>query len=89
MNTTTRGIAAVGALELTPAPYLRSHGRQPRGHGIWFLQRATNRAALESQRLGAVLEVQGAQARAERDALSTEGAPLPDGGAPSFASRTR
>jgi hypothetical protein len=50
----------------TVVPYLRSHGRSPRGRGVWAFQRARNASAFSYDLNGPVEFFSGSLAEAKK-----------------------
>lgn len=47
------------AAEFTYSPFVRSHGHQPRGRGLWFFQQSTTRTAFDAYGAGGRSELVG------------------------------
>ena len=76
MNTTTRPEEVTMNTEVTTAPFERSHGRSPKGHGAWAFQATTHRTGFASELTGEVEFFTGTFTEARAAARRFFNAPL-------------
>jgi len=75
MGTTTERTSKMSTT-FTTAPFERSHGRKPKGHGDWAFQAATRDTAFESELTGEVEFFNGTFTEARAEARRFFTAPL-------------
>ena len=75
MGTTTEETSKMSTT-FTTAPFERSHGRKPKGHGDWAFQAATRDTAFESELTGEVQFFNGTFTEARAEARRFFTAPL-------------
>ena len=74
MGTTTERITKMSTT-FTTAPFERSHGRKPKGHGDWAFQAATRDTAFDSELTGEVQFFTGTFTKARAEARRFFGNP--------------
>ena len=56
--------------QFTDAPYVRSHGRSPRGRGMWAFQATSMHTAYDSELMGEILWFKGTLAEARKQLVA-------------------